>query len=90
MAYGTTDSPFLKVRNNANSTITQIEDFADLRNGLNAVEQNILNRINVASKDGEEAKKLFGIYKMDEEQKAMSLQKSKLVSCVLENEYPMG
>ena len=49
------------------------------------MEKNILNRINVASKNEEEAKKLFGISEMDEEEKAKSLKTSKLVGRVARN-----
>ena len=69
----------LKVHNVANLSITQIKSTDNLQDRLDSIERNIVGRINAASENNEEAKKLFGISEMNEEEKARSLQKSELV-----------
>ena len=54
---GTTNLPLVKVRNNANLSINQVEGFLDLKIAMSEMEQNVINHINVGSRNNEEAEK---------------------------------
>ena len=55
--YGTTNLPFVKVRNHANLSINQVEGFLGLKIAMSEMEQNVKNHTNVGSKNNEEAEK---------------------------------